>query len=59
MELIRNNLKMLGPLKEDAIKEYKEKANQRKDLLRRIWRLFNEAGEQKILEKIEELEGGQ
>jgi len=46
----------LGPLKEEAIKEYKEKAKQRKELIRRMWRMFDTAGEQKILEKIEELE---
>jgi len=46
----------LGPLKEEAIKEYKEKVNQRKELIRRIWKALDLLGEKKILEKIEELE---
>jgi len=48
---------LLGPLKEEAIKEYKEKAKQRKEIIRRIWRMLDTVGEQKILQKIEELEG--
>ena len=48
---------LLGPLKEEAIKEYKEKEKQRKEIIRRIWRMLDMVGEQKILEKIEELEG--
>jgi len=44
------------PLTEEAIKEYKETAKRRKELIRRIWRTFDVAGEQKILEKMEELE---
>ena len=47
---------LLGPLKEEAIKKYKEMARQRKELLRRIWRIFDAAGEEKILQKIEEME---
>ena len=47
----------LGPLTEEAIKEYKEKTKQRKEIIRRIWRMLDMIGEQKILEKIEELEG--
>jgi len=49
---------LLGPLKEEAIKEYKEKARKRKEIIRRMWRLLDAVGEQKVLEKIEELEGG-
>ncbi|MEM4447250.1 MAG: hypothetical protein QW461_08165 [Candidatus Jordarchaeales archaeon] len=47
---------MLGPLTEEAIKEYKGKAKQRKELIRRMWRVLDMAGEQKVLQKIEELE---
>ncbi|MEO9365043.1 MULTISPECIES: hypothetical protein [Candidatus Nitrosocaldus] len=47
---------VLGTLKEEAIKEYKEKARQRKEVFRRIWRMCDVAGEQKVLKKIEELE---
>jgi hypothetical protein len=32
---------------EEALKEYKEKAKQRKELIRRIWRIFDSVGEQK------------
>jgi len=47
---------LLGPLKEEAIKEYKEKSRTRKEIIRRIWRLLDNIGEQKLLETIEELE---
>ena len=45
---------LLGSLKEEAIKEYKEKTRRRKELIRR--RMFDTAGEQNILKKIGELE---
>jgi len=47
---------MLGPLKEEAVKEYKEKVRQRKELIRRFWRLLDIAGEQKVLQRIKRLE---
>lgn len=47
---------LLGPLKEEAVKEYKEKAKQRKELFRRIWRMFDTVGEQEISEKMDEME---
>lgn len=50
---------LLGPLTEKAIKEYKEKAKQRKELIRRIWRMLDTVGEQRILQKMVELEGKQ
>jgi len=50
---------VLGPLKEEAIREYKEKAKRRKELIRLLWRMFDIIGEQKILEKIKELESKQ
>jgi len=50
---------VLGPLKEEAIREYKEKAKRRKELIRLLWRMFDVIGEQKILEKIKELESNQ
>ncbi len=46
---------VLGPLKEEAIKENKEKARHRRDIIERVWRIFDLVGEQKIA-KIEELE---
>ncbi|MCD6511216.1 MAG: hypothetical protein J7K45_01300 [Thaumarchaeota archaeon] len=47
---------LLGPLKEEAIKEFKEKVRERKELIRRVWRLFDGAGEEKVREKLDELE---
>jgi hypothetical protein len=47
---------LLGPLTEEAIKEFKEKTKQRKELVRKIWRLFDSVGEQEIRARIEELE---
>lgn len=48
---------LLGPLTEEAVKRYKDSIRLRKELIRRIWRMFDTIGEKKILEKIEELEG--
>ncbi len=53
---VENGKVVLGPLKEEAVKEYKEKVRKRKELMRRVWRLFDIAGEQRVLEKVEELE---
>ena len=53
---VKNGDVLLGPLTEEAIKEYKEKTKQRKELIRRTWRLVDTVGEQKLLQKIEELE---
>ena len=47
---------LLGPLKEEAIKEYKERARQRKEIIRCIWRIMDSVGEEKIREKMKELE---
>jgi len=47
---------LLGPLTEKAMKEYKEKVKQRKDLIKRIWKLFDIVDEQGILERMEEME---
>ena len=38
---------LLGPLKPEAIKEYKRKVAKRKELLQRIWKLFDSIGEEK------------
>jgi len=46
---------LLGPLTEKALKEYKEKVKQRKDLIKRIWKLFDIVGEQRILEMTERI----
>jgi 20S proteasome alpha/beta subunit len=47
---------VLGPLTEEALKEYKEKVKQRKEILKLLWKLFDHIEEQKIMEKIKELE---
>jgi len=47
---------VLGPLKVEALKEYKGHVKQRKEIIKRIWRLFDQVGEQEILEKVRELE---
>jgi len=53
---VENGEVLVCPLKEKAIKEYKEKARQRKELIRRMWRFFNAAGELELDMKIEEIE---
>ncbi|MCC6019115.1 MAG: hypothetical protein LM601_08790 [Candidatus Verstraetearchaeota archaeon] len=45
---------VLGPLKEEAVKEYKEKIQRRKEILRKIWRLLDSIGEDKVEAEIEE-----
>jgi len=47
---------MLGPLKPEALKEYKLKIAKRKELLQRIWRLFDSLREEEVEKVIEELE---
>jgi DNA-binding Lrp family transcriptional regulator len=39
---------LLGPLKEEAIKDYKVRASKRKELVRRMWRLLDSVGEHEI-----------
>jgi transcription initiation factor IIE alpha subunit len=53
---VENGEVLLGPLKEEAIKEYKERVRRRKELIRRMWRIFDALGEEDIAAKIEELE---
>jgi len=47
---------VLGPLKPEAIKEYKLKAAKRKELLQQIWRLFDNLEEEYVEKVVEELE---
>jgi hypothetical protein len=47
---------LLGPLTEEAIKEYKERVKQRRELFRRFWRLLDSVGEREVGAKVEELE---
>lgn len=47
---------LLGPLTEEATKEYKEKIKLRKELIRRIWSILDIAGEEKFLEIISKFE---
>jgi len=47
---------LLGPLKPEAIKEYKLKVAKRKALLQRIWKLFDSIGEDEIEKIVEESE---
>jgi hypothetical protein len=47
---------VLGLLKPEAIKEYKYKAAKREELLQRIWRFFDNLGEDYVEKVVEELE---
>jgi hypothetical protein len=47
---------LLGPLKEEAIKDYKIKVQRRRELLRRLWRLLDVASEEKVEGIIRKLE---
>jgi hypothetical protein len=47
----------LGPLKNEALREYKEKIVKRRGLLQKVWRLCDIVGEEKVLESLDKLEG--
>jgi hypothetical protein len=47
---------LLGPLKEEAIKDYKMKVQRRKEIMRRLWRLLDVAGEEKVEATVRNLE---
>jgi len=47
---------LLGPLKEEAIKDYKMKVQLRKEIMRRLWRLLDVAGEEKVEATVRNLE---
>lgn len=47
---------VLGSLKEEALKEYKEKVKHRKEIIQHLWRLFDQVEERKIMKKLKELE---
>ena len=53
---VEGNEVVLGPLKEEAIKDYKRGAQRRRELLRRLWRLLDVAGEEKVENIIRNLE---
>jgi len=42
----------LGPLKPEVLREYKEKISKRRELIRELWRLCDEIGEEEIEEKL-------
>jgi hypothetical protein len=54
-----NKYVALGPLKDEFLREYKEKIRTRRVLLQRIWRLCDTVGEKYILTLLEELEKDQ
>jgi hypothetical protein len=53
---VEGNDLLLGPLKEEAIKDYKIRALRRRELICRTWRLFDVAGEEKVENIIRNLE---
>jgi hypothetical protein len=53
---VENGEVRLGPLKIEALKEYKQKIPIRRDILQKIWRLLDIVGEEEIIKIIEELE---
>ena len=42
----------LGPLKAEALREYKEKISKRRELIRELWKLCDEIGEEEIEKKL-------
>jgi len=47
----------LGPLKVEALREYKEKTVKRREMLQKVWRLCDAVGEEKVLNSLDKLEG--
>jgi hypothetical protein len=47
---------VLGPLKGEALREYKERSRKRRELLRRLWRLSDLIGEEKVEELLKNFE---
>ncbi len=47
----------LGPLKVEALREYKEKTVKRREMLQKVWRLCDIVGEEKVLDSLDKLEG--
>jgi hypothetical protein len=47
---------VLGPLKGEALREYKERTRKKRELLRRLWRLLDAIGEKRVEELVEDLE---
>jgi len=47
---------VLGPLKGEALREYKERSRKRRELLRRLWRLLDLVGEERFEELLKNLE---
>jgi len=45
---VENGKVVLGPLKIEALKEYKQKIPRRKEILQRIWRLLDIFGEEEV-----------
>ena len=46
---------VLGPLKEEAYKEYKERIRKRKNLIKMLWNAIEKHGEEAVEEKLKEL----
>jgi hypothetical protein len=46
----------LGPLKEEALKEYRERTRKRRELVRRLWRLSDAIGEERVEKLLNRLE---
>jgi hypothetical protein len=47
---------VLGDLKPEALREYKGRVGKRRELLRRLWRLLDIVGEEKVEELLKNLE---
>jgi hypothetical protein len=47
---------VLGPLKGEALREYKERSRKRRELLRRLWRLLDAVGEKRVEELLKNIE---
>jgi len=46
---------VLGPMKKEAIAEYKEKSAKRKEMLRKLWRLCDSIGEEEVEEILDKI----
>ena len=51
----KNKRVVLGPLKEEAYKEYKEKIAKRKEIIKLLWQTLEEVGDDKVYVELHKL----
>lgn len=53
---VENGEVLLGPLTEEALREYKEKVRLRREIIKRVWRILDALGDNEFIQIIEKIE---